>query len=398
MYELASSKKMKNLFTIILLIILSLSCQSNSDRTQQDIEKLTINYSGDADFVQFKMFEGLNQILKKDSITGQFKGALEIPNLNEAIFTYDIVIYKQNSLGQMIELEPEKHLIKLNQNEIIEKGDLFLWVGKNRSDYNFKNEELTGSLTTKSLKSVFLSEEREITVYTPAKINSKTPHIYFTDGSIVNNYAPFIDFLISTNKIMPVKLIGVHSSSTNRYEEYVNNGNNNEQFRKHQQFFYEEVMNTIETKNENWEGKKFLYGFSNGAAFCMHEGINNPSEFAEIIAFSTADYIKNPLSLLLEEDLKKIEELDQEAQEEILEYFKPIEFKFEKYPYFYLGAGRYEESIFNDNVEFLDTLKENDIKASFKEFVSGHDYNVWRIEFLEYLETRFKSEKPEANM
>ena len=93
--------------------------------------------------------------------------------------------------------------------------------------------------------------------------------------------------------------------------------------------------------------------------------------------------------MLSEEDLKKIEELDPEAKEEIFQYFKPIDFKFEDYPRFYLGAGRYEESIFKDNLEFLEVMKNNDIQVDFKEFISGHDYNVWKIEFLEYLETRF---------
>lgn len=383
---------MKNLFTIILLIILNLSCQSNSAKTEQDTvdEKLTINYSGDADVVQFKMFEGLNQILKKDSTTGIFEGIFKIPNLNQAIFTYDIIVHKKDSLGKMIEVEPNSAFVKLNQNDAIKKDDRFLWVGKNRSVTYLKNKDLTGSLTTKIMDSHFLSEKREVTIYTPAKINSKTPHIYFTDGAVVKSYAPFIDFLISTNKIIPVKLIGIHSSSTNRYEEYVKDVNNDDLFRKHQQFFYKEVMNTIEAKIENWEGERYLYGFSNGAAFCMHEGINNPGKFSEIIAFSTVGYIKNALSLLSEEDLKKMEILDPEVREELHQYLKPIEFKFEQYPYFYLGAGRYEESIFNDNVEFLKILKENDIKVSFKEFISGHDYNVWRIEFLEYLETRFK--------
>jgi hypothetical protein len=61
--------------------------------------------------------------------------------------------------------------------------------------------------------------------------------------------------------------------------------------------------------------------------------------------------------LLSEEDLKKIETLDSEAKEEILQYLKPIEFKFEQYPRFYMGAGRYEESIFKDNSEFLEVMK-----------------------------------------
>jgi len=382
---------MKNPLTIILFVILNVSCQSNTDRTEQGIvnEKLTISYTGDADVVQFKMFEGLSQLLKQDSVTRDFRGVLEIPNLNEAIFTYEIVVHKIDSLGHMVELEPNKTLIKLNNSDAIEKGDRFFWIGKNRHDSYLENEELTGSLITKSMKSEFLGA-RDITVYTPKGMSSKIPHIYFTDGSVVNSYAPYIDRLISTNRIEPVKLIGIHSSSLNRYEEYVNGSSKNELFSRHQQFFYEEVVNTIETEFENWEGERYLFGFSNGAAFCMHEGINNPNKFEEIIAFSTADYIKNPLSLLSEEDLKKIEELGPEAKEEILQYLKPIEFKFEEYPSFYLGAGRYEESIFKDNLEFLEVMKDNNIKVDFKEFVSGHDYNVWRIEFLEYLETRFK--------
>jgi len=389
---LASSKKMKNLLAIIIFVILSASCQSNTDITEQDTanEKLTINYTGDADVVQFKMFEGLSQVLKKDSVTGYFMGVLEIPKLNEAIFTYEIVVHKKDSLGHMVELEPNKTLIKLNNNDAIEKGDQFLWIGKSRNDSYLENEELRGSLITERITSEFLEEEREITVYTPKEVSSKIPHIYFTDGSVVNSYAPFIDRLISTNSIEPVKLIGIHSSSSNRYKEYVKGSSNNELFRRHQQFFYEEVVNTIETEIENWEGERYLFGFSNGAAFCMHEGINNPTKFEEVIAFSTADYIKKPLSLLSEEDLKKIEELDSEAKEEILQYLKPIEFKFEQYPHFYLGAGRYEESIFKDNLEFIEVMKDNDIEVEFKEFVAGHDYNVWIIEFLEYLENRFK--------
>lgn len=381
---------MKNPLTIILFVIFSVSCQSNTDRTEQGTvnEKLTISYTGDADVVQFKMFEGLSQVLKQDSVTGDFKGVLEIPNLNEAIFTYEIVIHKKDSLGHMVGFEPNKTLIKLNNNDAIIKGDQFLWIGKNRKDSFLENVELTGSLITKSITSEFLGE-REISVYTPKEVSLIIPHIYFTDGSAVNSFAPYIDHLISSDRIKPVKLIGIHSSLSNRYEEYVKGGDNNELFRRHQQFFYE-VINKIESEIENWGGKRYLFGFSNGAAFCMHEGINNPTKFEEIIAFSTVDYIKNPLSLLSEEDLKRIEELDSEAKEEILQYLKPIEFKFEQYPRFYLGAGRYEESIFKDNLEFLEVMNNNGIQVDFKEFVSGHDYNVWRIEFLEYIETRFK--------
>lgn len=360
---------MKNLFIVIIFISFTVSCQSNSVRTEQKVasEILIINYSGDADFAQFKMFEGLHLILTKDSITGTFGGELEIPNLNEAIFTYDVVIHKKDSLGQMIELKPESHLVKLNQNEAIVEGERFIWLGENRNGSYSENEDLTGSLITKVVTSKFLDEGRQITVYTPKEVDSRIPHFYFTDGSVVKSYAPYIDRLISTNKIKPIKLIGIHSSSSNRYEEYVKGSNDNELFEKHQKFFYKEVIDTIEKEIENWEGERYLFGFSNGAAFCMHGGINNPSKFEEIIAFSTADYISA-----------------------MAQRINPIKFKFDEYPKFYMGAGRYEESIFKDNIEFLEVMKENEVEVEFKELVCGHDYNVWRIEFLEYLENRFK--------
>lgn len=368
---------MKSLSQAILLISLIVSCQSNSEKENQKTvsQKLIVNYTGDADVVQFKMLGGLSQVLIKDTCTGAFVGTLEIPNLNEALFTYDIVVHKEDTLRQMIELKPSSHLVQLNQNDAIEKKDRFLWIGKNRNGDYFKNEELAGSLISKNMTSDFLEEERELTVYIPEVVDSKIPHIYFTDGSVVANYAPYIDKLISTKKIRPIKLIGIHSSSSNRHEEYVQGGVDNKLFRKHEKFVYTEVLNAIEKEVENWEGERYLFGFSNGAAFCMHAGLNHPKVFEEIIAFSTADYI-SPFAQMM----------------------NPIKFEFNEYPKFYMGAGKYEASIFQANVEFIEKMNNNDLQVNFKEFVSGHDYNVWRIEFLEYLEKRFKYEKPEANI
>jgi len=35
-------------------------------------------------------------------------------------------------------------------------------------------------------------------------------------------------------------------------------------------------------------------------------------------------------------------------------------------------------------------MKDNNLDVEFKEFISGHDFYVWRIEFVEYLENNFK--------
>jgi len=358
-----------SLLNSTLILLLFISCQSTSDNTNQnkDVEKLVVTYSGDADVVQFKMFEGIHQLLTRDSVNRTFKGVFHIPNLNEAIFSYNLIVYKKDASGKMIEQEPESHLVQLNQKVPINPGRRFLWIGEQRNGDFLKNDVLTGTVQTKTVTSELLKGDREITVYTPDVVESNTPHIYFTDGESVEYYANYIDRLITTGKIIPIKLVGIHSSLSNRYQEYVYK-EDNELFTNHEQFFYDEVIPDIENEIENWNGKRYIYGFSNGAAFCMHAGLNHRTTFEEIVAFSTADYI-SPIAQML----------------------GPINFEDEKYPKFYMGAGRYETTIFRDNVKFLETMKDNNLDVEFKEFISGHDSYVWRIEFLEYLERRFKN-------
>ena len=361
---------MKPLSIALLFIILFSACQPGPEQTSQNgtSDTLEISYTGDGEVVEFKMFGGLSQILKKDAATGAFIGTLQIPMLNEAIFTYDIVVQQKDASGQMLDSEPHDSLIRLNQQTAIRERGRFLWIGDNRGTPHIANKVLSGKVVTRNINSKFLGEERAVTVYTPKETNSTTPHIYFTDGSSVNRYAPYVDHLITTQKIRPVKLIGIHSSHSHRYEEYVQGRKDNEQFNQHQEFFYEEVMSPIEQEIESWKGDRFLFGYSNGAAFCIHAGLNHPDKFKEVIAFSTADYISR-----------------------MARWMNPIKFKFDDYPTFYMGAGRYEESIFKDNTKFQKILEDHDIEVTFKAFISGHDFNVWRVEFLEYLEKQFQN-------
>lgn len=353
----------------IVIFILFISCQSSPNEINQNrvVEKLVVTYSGDADMVQFKMFEGIHQLLKKDSINGIFKGVFDILNLKEAIFSYNIIVHKKDSSGKMIEQQPESQFIQLNQKVPTDTDRRFLWIGENRKGDFLKNDTLTGTMQTKMLTSELLNGSRELTIYTPEIVKPNTPHIYFTDGSDVEYYASYVDKLISTGKIIPIKLIGIHASLSNRYQEYVYKVEDNKLFTNHEQFIYNKVIPDIEKEIQNWNGNRYIYGVSNGAAFCMHAGLNHPTVFEEIIAFSTADYI-SPIAQML----------------------SPITFTNDKYPRFYMGAGRYETIIFSDNIKFLETMKDKNINVEFKEFISGHDSYVWRIEFLEYLEKRFK--------
>lgn len=340
---------------ILLIAILFISCKNestqkfNSHRLVNTNDTLTIEYTGRGDVVHFKMFEGLHLNLSKDG-QNRFVSKLEIPNLDSAIFTYNIIIQEMDSLKKMHEVAYEPR-----------ETDDFIWIGKHRQDTYIKSQNYMPYISTDTIQSEYLNEPREVTIYRNNSKGNKESIIYLTDGFVVNAYAPYVHKLIEENIIEPITLIGVHSSFSNRYKEYVADGDE-EIFTNHKDFFFKEILEQYET--ELMVKNRYIYGFSNGAAFAMYCGINYADHFKDVIAFSTADYIS--------------------------EYSKSIEFKHDNYPYFYLGAGKYEESIYRDNLDFLNKMKSNNLKVEFKSFISGHDYNVWRIEFLKYLETEFR--------
>lgn len=356
---------MKN-FLCLLLFAAFLSCHTGGGQpivlepaqdadpghtlsSQGDI--LIIRYKGEGDFVQFNMFEGLTLQLEKNPF-GIFEGQLAIPGLNDGIFSYDITVQQSGASGSLVDIgyRPKEE-------------PFFRWVGPNRNAGYAKAGELSGKIDKLDFKSRFLKSERNLTLYTPPGLSDETPIVYMTDGSAVAGYAPYVDALISQGRIRPVALVGIHSSQENRYEEYVHTGVPNDYFDRHENFFTQEVLPFAEGAIENWRGKRYIYGFSNGGAFCMYMGINYPEWFDQIIAFSTADYISG--------------------------FFSPVKLEQKKYPKFYMGAGRYEKSIFNDNIKFVKKMKRKNISVEFKEFVSGHDYYVWQVEFLAYLERVF---------
>jgi enterochelin esterase-like enzyme len=356
---------MKNTLCLLLLAAF-LSCHSGGEQpivhepaqeaapghtltSQGDI--LQILYKGEGDFVQFNMFEGLTLPLEKNPF-GIFEGQLTIPDLNDGIFSYDIIVQQTSASGGVADI-----------NYRPKTEPLFRWMGANRKIDYAKAGELSGKIDKIDFKSRFLENERTVTLYTPPGISDETPIVYMTDGSAVAAYTPYVDTLISQGRIKPVALVGIHSSQEYRYEEYVHTGAPNDYFDRHENFFTQEILPFAEGAIENWRGKRYLYGFSNGGAFCMYMGINYPDWFEEVIAFSTADYISG--------------------------FFRPVKLERKKYPKFYMGAGRYETSIFKDNVNFVRKMKRKDISVEFKEFISGHDYYVWQIEFLAYLERVF---------
>jgi enterochelin esterase-like enzyme len=317
---------------------------------------LTVNYYGEGDIVTFKMYDGLQQILKKKN-EYKFEGQLTIPQLESGIFSYSILVQKEDSLKKMKEIK----YLPTNDEKY------FKWIGNKRNVSFTKSVDLLGDLNEITIESKFLGEDRNISIYTPPVITDQTPIFYMTDGSVVKTYAQYVDQLIADNRMSPIIMVGIHCSTNNRFFEYVNFGIEQEIFDNHERFFFEEVMQYVEKNIKNLSGKRYLYGFSNGAAFCIYLGIYYPEKFESVVAFSTVGYISG--------------------------FVKPIEFQFDDYPEFYIYVGRYEDRAYRTNKGFVKKLREKEINVTFKEFVSGHDYNVWEIEFLEFLLMKFPYEE-----
>ncbi len=355
-----------------IVFLLLLACQSSdpTSDTPSEAPILQIEYNDpEVDIVQFKMFQGLHLNLPKDSIDGVFRAAVPLDHLDEAIFSYDMLIYKKDSTGKLEDKELIKEHLLLNQQAPHSSGKQLIWVGKNRQHYQEKNDSLIGRLETISMSSKFLDAPRKITSYYPKNSSKNIPLMYMTDGSAVQYYAPYVDYLIQSGQIQPIQLIGIHSSRDERYQEYVYGSNDMDIFEKHEQFVFEEVLPKTESDIPNWEGARYFYGFSNGGAFCMYAGIEHPTLFEEIIAFSTADYI-SPMA----------------------QSSHSARFEADAYPAFYMGSGIHEGRIHTDNIYFVDILKKHHQKVDYRNFTSGHDHHVWRIEFLDYLVKRFSKQ------
>lgn len=382
-------KKYKLIF-FLFIILFFYSCKNKSGTIKTDYkiwsenETLKIEVVSDADNVTFKMFQGLCINLEKVS-RNKFFASKNINGIDSAIFQYSIITKKRDK-DSLISIIYDKDSL----------DNLLFWKGKFAKDFTEYNEILNGNLIDTIVESRYLSESRKLSIFLPENYKNDTtiPFFFITDGIVVNYYAKYVDYLITSEIIKPVIMVGVHSNdnlaimdSTNNnpkyikhfatventdYEiilrpfEYVKDGSDTERYTNHQKFFLEEVVSFVETTFEVKTEKayRYLYGFSNGAAFCVETGLSYPDFANEIVAFSTAFLVT-----------------------------KNINFYKSNFPSFYLLSGLYERSINLENEFILKKMKKHNINCTMKNLVCGHDSYVWRIEFLKYLCEKFPSDK-----
>lgn len=339
-------------------------------------DHLHIDFWGAAEEVSFAFYQGPSFKMTKgdqEEQTGwtHFSTNLDLPKAKSANFQYTFEILANKASGGL-----EKRLYR---PEDLKK---FRWSGMESLKGGIP-DQLFGELRDTLLSSEYLGEERQVSVYLPPNYQvidfdyGPLPVIYITDGKMLESFIGRIDRLIASRKMHPIVVVGVYAGTKeveevrpgfflrSRQFEYVDNGLDRGYFQRHQQFFLKEAIPFAEsTYYISKEAKdRYLFGSSNGGAFCVQTGITHPELWKEIIAFSTVDYIN--------------------------EAFKKIEFVDGEYPSFYLTAGRFEEKILADNLRFVDRLKKEQIKVKFQELLSAHDSFAWEMELLEYLSQKF---------
>ncbi|NJL77135.1 MAG: hypothetical protein HC892_21090 [Saprospiraceae bacterium] len=97
---------MLKLYIPLLFLLLLFGCkpslfdvtkQNHFIKSQDDL--LKVRYEGVGDFIQFKMFQGVSLTLTetKENI---FQGDIELPNLENGVFKYEIIVYEKQILAE----------------------------------------------------------------------------------------------------------------------------------------------------------------------------------------------------------------------------------------------------------------------------------------------------------
>ena len=316
---------------------------------------LRIQYTGSGDIVTCRLFDRVATMEKIEE--AHFQLSVQVENLDSSVFGFYINSYKLNND---------------NKSELIESYT-HKWRGSILPKF-LESDQLTGAYQTDSLFDPLTKAYRSYSMYLPNLDDYSLDTlnvVIMTDGEALPRYYKYVDQLIHQKNIHPVALFGLHSTQGKseghsiRYLEYVKTDNASPYFLNHEAFFIEAFLPFIENTLDKYGSylDLSLYGYSNGGAFCTYLGLNYPDKFEHIVAFSTAGYIS--------------------------EFYNRRNYTYLDYPYFYLGAGKYESSILGDNQFFCNELEANKLSYEFHEFNSGHDYITWRYEFLTFLTKSF---------
>ncbi len=232
-------------------------------------------------------------------------------------------------------------------------------------------ESLRGTIETVEMPPRALPEPRNLSIYRPPGFSPEDENtaVFMADGGGVEIYAKVLEPLLLAGELPPLVLVGVHSaaSSENRVREYVGPKDDphspeeahwNDPFYRHLEFFLDEVIPWAEEElGVSVEpDKRLFFGCSNGADFAIELALRFPDLFGHVLAFSNG-----------------------------MSHPAPDWDPALKYPVFRLTAGLWEPGFWTSTKRWSEALTEGGFEHTFREELRGHDFSIWKEEFVREL-------------
>jgi enterochelin esterase-like enzyme len=310
----------------------------------------TFFYRGPAEEVQV-IFSGDFRSLKRVAGSDVWTMAVTLPDLDRAVFSY--------SFDPSLKGRP-------SQNSSARSG---VWRGAKAPAAAAECLQFKGTLTTREIRSRALGASRKLTVYVPPMhdSNKHNPAIYAADGESVGQFARVLEPLITSGRVRPIILIGVHSGGYlgvrdfKKYETHKDlraqeyfPGINPKRFADHESFFIAEVPAWAEKQLgvSSKSKDRCVFGYSNAGRFAVEMGLRHPDVFGHVFAFSVPGNGHFDFAA---------------GQKE--------------FPRFELAAGTWETIFRKCTVSLDDQLKNRGAAANLSIRVGGHDAALWRDEF-----------------
>jgi enterochelin esterase-like enzyme len=248
------------------------------------------------------------------------------------------------------------------------------WRGPNAPPEPEEAKELKGRIERRSFRSEALDQERQLTVYLPPNAPaSGLPAFFMADGGGCEGMAKVLEPLILAGKVRPVAIVGVHSGENlnapgehkfeldHRAMEYLPGA---PRYEAHMRFFADEVpaWATREFGISARREDRVVFGFSNGGSFSAGAVLERPHVFGAAI----------PMSVGAPPRRERPE--------------GPL-------PAMHFVAGVLEAPFVAGTTVAYEQAKSFGAETSMTLYVAGHDWEMWRLAFVEFAPKLFPPDR-----
>jgi len=249
------------------------------------------------------------------------------------------------------------------------------WRGPKAPAPALASSKIQGKISVDTLKSAYLADPRAVVVYVPPAHGNDpiAGVVYLGDGGSVHSLAKNVDTLVVMGVLPRILLVGMVSGRAThgvdqandfRGMEYLwNFEKGNAHFLAHENFWLREVIPYAETKYgaPSDASRRAVWGASNSAGWAISMALRHPDVVRNVLAFSPGG-----------------------GTEEIVSGAS-----FDPSVRFLLQAGTLEPSFHSIAWSWGKLLNEHGVKATLRDAVAGHDWEVWSDSFAPALSWAF---------